>query len=115
MFADLILLAQEAAPQQQPFWFTMLLPMLLLIPLFLMMRGQRRVERERQTMAASLEKNDKVLTSAGIYGNVISVSPTEDEVVVKVDDSTRLRMTKASILRNITKEEAAKAQSPAKS
>ena len=52
------------------------------------------------------EKNDKVLTAAGIYGTVLSVSDKEDEVVVKVDDNTRLRMIKSGITRNLTKEEA---------
>ena len=61
-------------------------------------------------MVSSLEKGDKVLTAAGIYGTVITVSETEDEVTLKVDDNTRLRMIKGSITRNISKEEAAKAQ-----
>jgi preprotein translocase subunit YajC len=77
--------------------------------LFLMMRNSRRQDRDRQTMLSSLEKNDKVLTIGGIYGTVISVHPTEDEVVVKVDDNTRLKVTKASISRNMTKEQAAAA------
>jgi preprotein translocase subunit YajC len=77
--------------------------------LFLMMRNSRRQDKDRQTMLSSLEKNDKVLTIGGIYATVISVNQTEDEVVVKVDDNTRLKITKASISRNITKEQAAAA------
>ena len=53
------------------------------------------------------ELGRKVLTSAGIYGTVISASETEDEVVVKVDDNTRLRMLKSSVVRNMTREEEA--------
>ena len=62
-------------------------------------------------MLTNLKKNDKVITTAGIYGTVISVAEKEDEVVVKVDDNTRLKMLKGAIMRNITNEEdAAKAQ-----
>jgi len=50
-----------------------------------------------------------VLIFGGIYGTVVMVSQTEDEVTVKVDDNTRLKVTKASILRNLTKEQAAAA------
>ena len=93
-----------------PIWYQFL-PFLAIgaVLIFMMMRGSRRQERERQSMLSMLEKNDKVLTVAGIYGTVVSVSQTEDEVVVKVDDSTRLKMTKGSIQRNITKEQAAAA------
>lgn len=77
--------------------------------LFLMMRNSRKQDREKQNMLSSLEKNDKVLTIGGIYGTVISVNPNEDEVVVKVDDNTRLKITKGSIAKNMTKEQAAAA------
>jgi preprotein translocase subunit YajC len=71
------------------------------------MRPMRRQEAERKAMASNVKKNDKVLTAAGIYGTVVSVSDTEDEVTVRVDDNTRLRMLKSSIIRNITREEEA--------
>jgi preprotein translocase subunit YajC len=77
--------------------------------LFMFRRQSGRQDRERQEMLSRLDKNDKVLTIGGIYGTVISVNPAEDEVVVKVDDNTRLKVTKASISRNITKEQAAAA------
>jgi preprotein translocase subunit YajC len=93
-----------------PFWYTMLpLVVLMVVMLWMTSRNARRQERERQQMLSSLEKNDKVLTAGGIYGTVISVNPNENEVVVKVDDNTRLRMTKESIVRNLTKTAAASA------
>jgi preprotein translocase subunit YajC len=119
MLATLLLFAEGEAQQQQgPPALFQFAPILIIgaFLIIMMMRGSRRQERERQSMLSSLEKNDKVLTIAGIYGTVISVSPTEDEVVVKVDDNTRLKVTKASIQRNITKEQAgaaAKADVPA--
>ena len=82
---------------------------------FIVLRpARRRQERERQEQSTLLNKNDKVLTIGGIYGTIISVSDKEDEVVVKVDDNTRLKMTKASIGRNITREETLKAEKEAK-
>jgi len=115
MLATLFLLFADnpppAAPDDgQPAWFRML-PFIAIgaVFLFLMMRGSRRQERERQSMLATLEKNDKVLTIAEIYGTVISVDAAKNEVVVKVDDNTRLKMTIGAIKRNITKEEAAAA------
>jgi len=71
---------------------------------------QRRAEQERQSLTTNLNKNDRVLTTAGIYGTVVTVSDKEDEVIVKVDDNTRLKMVKASIMRNLTREDALKAE-----
>lgn len=79
---------------------------------FIVLRPMRREEAERRNMQSGLKKNDKILTHAGIYGTVVSVSDTEDEIVVKVDDNVRLRMVRAAVARNITNEEAAKQQSP---
>jgi preprotein translocase subunit YajC len=119
LFALLSLLAEEPAkpPQQTPqtpgealFSF---LPLIVLMVLgyFLLIRSpMKRQEAERNALLASLKKNDKVLTSGGIYGTVVAVSDREDEIVVKVDDNVRLRMTKGSIARKIEdpKEGAAK-------
>jgi preprotein translocase subunit YajC len=122
MLATLLLFAQDAgggggAPAQpgagaggQP-GFVGMLPFvgIAIIFLFLMMRSSRKQDREKQNMLASLDKNDKVLTIGGIYGTVVSVNPNEDEIVLKVDDNTRLKITKGSISKNITKEQAAAA------
>ena len=116
-FALLLAEAEQQAPsQQQPSGGLFSNPMMMLLPLAILMLyffivvipGRRRAERERQETLNKMEKGTEVLTIAGIYGTVISVHPDKDEIVVKVDDGTRLRMTKASIHRNLTAEEAAK-------
>jgi preprotein translocase subunit YajC len=42
-------------------------------------------------MYARLAKNDRVLTIGGVVGTIVSVK--EDQVVVKVDESTNTKMT----------------------
>jgi preprotein translocase subunit YajC len=114
MIAAILAFAAANPPADaKPFWYSML-PFLAIIVVFffLMTRSMRRQERERQALATSLKKGDEVLTQAGMYGTVISVSDTEDKVVVKIDDNTRVRMTKASIARNLSNEQAAKAGTP---
>ena len=105
-----------AAKQQSPsFELPLILGGIFFVFYFVVLRPQkRRAERERQDKLNMLEKNDKVQTIGGIYGSIISVSDKEDEIVVKVDDNTRLKMTKASIGRNITREETLKAAKEAK-
>jgi preprotein translocase subunit YajC len=52
-------------------------------------------------MISALRKNDKVLTSAGIYGTVVSVDDKEDRVMVRIDDDrgVKVAFSKASIVR----------------
>ncbi len=71
----------------------------------IVMRPARRQEAERQKLLSQLEKNDRVLTNAGIYGYVVSVSDKEDEVTIKIDDNVKVKMVRGSIARNLTKED----------
>jgi preprotein translocase subunit YajC len=117
MLHALVLLAQSSeTPKGSPFDFgLLLLPLLFILFWLIVLRpAQRKQQQERDALVSNLKKNDKVLTTGGIYGTVITVSDKEDEVVVKVDDNTRLRMLKSSIMRNLTNEEAARAQKDAK-
>jgi preprotein translocase subunit YajC len=115
LYSLLLAVAEGAAPpagNQQPtgaFAWDMMLPIGLIFLFYLFfIRPMMRQEAERKNLLSRMKKNDKVLTSAGIYGTIIAVSDTEDEITVKVDDNVRLRMTKGSILRNLTNEESAK-------
>jgi preprotein translocase subunit YajC len=116
MFHTLLVLAQAPEGGAKPFPIELLLlPALFILFYFIVLRpNQRRQQQERDSLLTGTKKNDEVITTSGIYGTVISVSDTKDEVVVKVDDGTRLRMLKSSIMRNLTQEEAAKAAKDAK-
>ena len=65
----------------------------------IMVRPQQQQDRKRRDMIDALKKNDKVLTSGGIYGTVISVDPERARVVLRVDDErgVKLAFSKASI------------------
>jgi preprotein translocase subunit YajC len=116
MLCALALLAQQTPepPKGQGDTFTMLLPLLAIGVLFyfLMLRPQRRIEKERQALLSALKKNDKVVTNGGIIGIVAAVNEKQDEVTLKVDESSnvRLRVTKSSIARVLTPDTPAKEQ-----
>ncbi len=62
---------------------------------FVMIRPQRKRQKEQQTMMQGLQKGDKVITAGGIYGTIDSLS--EDSVVIKVESGTTLRVNKGSV------------------
>ena len=94
--------ATPAAGSQQALWT--FLPYVAIIGLWfylLLIRPQQKQEKTRRDMIGALKKNDKVLTSAGIYGTVMSVDEKDDRVVVRIDEDrgVKVAFSKASIIR----------------
>lgn len=77
-----------------------LLPVMVL-GYFLLIRPMQKQERERVDMIGKLKKNDRVVTSGGIIGTVAAIKDNEDELSLKVDENSnlRLRVTKSSVVR----------------
>lgn len=111
-----ILLWAQDQPQGSGLFnpMTIMLVVFFLFFFIVLLPAQRRQEKERLAMIAAVEKNDRVLTNGGIYGTIVSISDKEDEMLVKVDDNVKLRMSRACIARNLTKEEKAKQAKEAK-
>ncbi len=65
---------------------------LFAIMYFLMIRPQQKRQKEAQKMLDSLQVNDKVLTSSGIFGRVVSIKPDKDVVVIEIDDTNKVRV-----------------------
>lgn len=104
LFAAIPALFADDAPAAEParndygvfYWF--LLPLAAFY--FLILRPQQKQDKSRKQLLDALKKNDKVLTSAGIYGTVVSVDNEQGKVVLRVDDEKNVRFTfsKASIV-----------------
>jgi len=63
---------------------------------FLMIRPQRKRQKEHNELMQQLRKGDKIVTAGGIYGVIESVS--EDSVVMKVESGATLRVARSSIV-----------------
>ena len=62
---------------------------------FLLIRPQRKRQKEHQQLVEELKRGDNVVTAGGIYGVVESIS--EDSIVVKVESGATIRVAKASV------------------
>ena len=62
---------------------------------FLMIRPQRKRQKEHQQMMEELRKGDRVITAGGIYGVIESVS--EDSILIKVESGATMRLAKGSV------------------
>ncbi len=62
---------------------------------FLMIRPQRKRQKEHQQLIEELRRGDRVVTAGGIFGVIESVS--EDSVVIKVESGATMRVAKGSV------------------
>jgi len=59
----------------------------------LLFRPERERLKKQQELLSSIKKNDRVVTSAGIYGTVAAVDRDADRVTLKIDESTNSKLT----------------------
>lgn len=69
--------------------------MLVAMFYFLIIRPQRKRQKDHQNLLDSINRGDKVITIGGIYGEVESIS--EDSVVIKTESGALLRLMKGGI------------------
>ena len=76
-------------------------PMLIFVVLlfglmyFVMIRPQRKRQKEHQQLIEELKRGDRVVTAGGIYGVIESIS--EDSVTIKVESGATMRVAKGSV------------------
>ena len=75
-----------------------LIVVMVVLLYFVMIRPQRKQQKEMEAFRNSLKKGDKVVTAGGIYGTVDEIS--ERTVLIKVDGDVKLRVDKNSIVRD---------------
>jgi preprotein translocase subunit YajC len=62
---------------------------------FIMIRPQRKRQKEQQAMIAALQKGDKVMTIGGIYGTIDNINETT--VILKVEGGTTLKVARNAV------------------
>jgi preprotein translocase subunit YajC len=85
--------------------FSLLLPLLLFIPVFylLLIRPQQRRQKQWQEMLGKIKAGDRVTTTGGIRGVILSIK--DDGIVIRVaPDNLKLEVAKTAIASVIQEE-----------
>ena len=82
-----------------------LIPVVLIFAIFyfLIIRPQQKRQKKHQEMLGAIQKNDRVLTSGGIYGKVLNVK--DDRLVVEIARDVKVEVAKHSVSGVVGKEE----------
>lgn len=100
---------QPSAPQGG--MFQLFLPLLIMFAVlyFVILRPERKRQKDAVKMRSALAKGDRVLLSAGMSGTVAGIS--DDWVTVEIADKVRVNFQKSAILQVLESKE--KADAPA--
>ena len=60
-----------------------------------LIRPQRKRQKEHQQLVEELKRGDRVITAGGIYGQIETVS--DDSVIMKVESGVTMRVAKNSV------------------
>lgn len=87
-----MLVLLQAAGKGPGGMMSLLLPFILMfvVMYFLILRPQKRKEKERKALLSRVRKGDWVVTAGGIHGKITSVRETE--VVVRIDESKDVKV-----------------------
>ena len=82
-------------------WVSMLPLLIFIVVIFGLMyfftiRPQRKKQQETMKMLQALQKGDKVITNAGIYGQIDTVY--DDSFMIKTDSGSTMRVAKWAVV-----------------
>lgn len=109
---DFILLSSMLASGSQasgtgtgsPYGSIILMVALVGVMYFMMIRPQRKRQKEEQEMRSSLEIGDEIITIGGIVGKVVKIR--EEDIVIETGaDRTKMRLQRWAVNTNVTKTE----------
>jgi len=77
------------------------LPLIILFGIFyfLIIRPQQKQQKEHASMLESLGKGDKILTSGGLYAEIIKVE--EDFIKIKLNDTNIVKLDKGYVAKKV--------------
>jgi preprotein translocase subunit YajC len=88
--------AAAAAPEASPMW-SFVVPMIFMVVIFyfLLIRPQQRKAKEHKALLDNLKKGDRIISSGGIIGTIVSI---DDQIVnVEIADRVRIEMARPYI------------------
>jgi preprotein translocase subunit YajC len=102
-----------AAPQGPGFNMFVPLALIAVVFYFMILRPQKKQQKEQEELRNAVKKGDRVVTIGGAHGVVAGVDTTRNTVSVLVDRNVKIDFSKSAIA-TITRKEDIKDEEPAK-
>ncbi len=100
---------EGAAPQSSAFMFIWLGLMVALF-YFMLIRPQKRREKERRSLLEAVKTGDKILFAGGVLGVVANVK--EKTLLVKIADNVKVEIVRSAVSQVVNKDDVPETQAP---
>lgn len=70
---------------------------------FLLIRPQRKKQKEHQKLLGELKKGDRVVTTGGMFGTIFAIDDEAGRIVLRINEQTKLEFLKTSIAGKVEK------------
>ena len=93
--------------------FASFIPLILIFVVFyfLLIRPQQKRAKEHRAMLGALRRGDRIVTSGGLVGLVIKVTPEDREIAVEIAEGVRVKVMRDMIASVLSKTEPVAAKS----
>ena len=93
----------QAAGQQSGIFMFVWLGLMIVLFYFMLIRPQKRREKERQALLAAVKTGDRVLFAGGLLGTVANVK--DKTLVIKIADGVKVEVLRGAISQVLAKGE----------
>ena len=77
--------------------------LMFVVMYLLMIRPQRKRQKEHEKLLTELKKGDKVVTSSGLFGIIFAIDDERNRIILKINDETKLEFLRSSIAAKVDK------------
>ena len=79
------------------------LGLLFVMMYFLLIRPQRKRQKEHEKLITELKKGDKVVTTGGMFGTIFAIDDEKGRIILRINEETKLEFLKTSIAGKVEK------------
>lgn len=80
-------------------WFGLIFVVMYL----LLIRPQRKKQKEHENLLKELKKGDRVVTSSGMFGTIFAIDEDRGRVVIKIGEDVKMEFLKSAIAARVDK------------
>jgi len=79
------------------------LGLLFVMMYFLLIRPQRKRQKDHEKLISELKKGDKVVTTGGLFGTIFAIDDEKGRIILRINDETKLEFLKTAIAGKVEK------------
>jgi preprotein translocase subunit YajC len=79
------------------------LGLLFVMMYFLLIRPQRKRQKEHEKLISELKKGDRVVTTGGMFGTIFAIDDEKGRIILRINEETKLEFLKTSIAGKVEK------------